>query len=278
MGAAFHDQERTERAERESAALLAIPNRAKLALQAIVSKLKKHHQVGTFAIVGAAHQRDVALSRPNAGECDAHGVDAGQLLAHEGARGPGHAVDDRDIAGQQVGELSEKQGRPQIVHQVFVEEHVGPRRLRQGAEDRPVHRLVALAAAGRDNHVHVPEQRGIALATGAVERETGRIGSDPLPGLHLPLVTLLRDLLVEIDRRERMDDVGREGFCIDDRLRRVEPLPVRVQPLAQTRQNADAGDPGFVRRFSHERAPSWETRCAPPPLPYSGATAGRETA
>src|SRR3982074_761376 len=83
-GRAFHDQERPERAERESAALLAIPNRAKLALQAIVSKLKKHHQVGTFAIVSAAQQRDVALSRPDACERDTHRVDAGQLLAHEG--------------------------------------------------------------------------------------------------------------------------------------------------------------------------------------------------
>ena len=75
-----------------------------------------------------------------------------------------------------------------------------------------IDRLVALAAAGGDDHVHARQQLGIALGAGAVEREAGRIGADPLPGFHLALVALLRDLLVELDRRERMDDVGREGL------------------------------------------------------------------
>jgi hypothetical protein len=38
----------------------------------------------------------------------------GPFLTHEGARGAGDAVDDRDVAGEQIGELSQKQRRPQI--------------------------------------------------------------------------------------------------------------------------------------------------------------------
>jgi len=32
-----------------------------------------------------------------------------------------HAMDDGDVAGEQVGELAKKQRRPQIVHQPLVE-------------------------------------------------------------------------------------------------------------------------------------------------------------
>ena len=83
--------------------------------------------------------------------------------------------------------------------------------LRQAGQDRGVDRDVALAAAGGDDHVGAREHVGVALDAGGVEREPGGIGADALPRLHLALIALLRDLLVEIERRERMHDVGREG-------------------------------------------------------------------
>ena len=96
----------------------------------------EQQQILALAVVRAADQRDVALSGGDARERDAHGVDAGRLLAHEGARGAGDAVHDRDVAGEQVGELRQEQRRPQVAHQPFVEEGVGIGGLAQAGEDR----------------------------------------------------------------------------------------------------------------------------------------------
>ena len=191
---------------------LALPDRRERVLQSVAAELVEHQQVRALAVVGAADQRDVALAGLDARQRDAHRIDAGGFLAHEGARGAGDAVHDRDIAGEQVGELRQEQRRPQVAHQPFVEE--GVRVLGAAAvprQDGGVDRDVALAAAGRDDHVRAREEFGVALDAGGVERKAGRIGADALPRLHLPLVALLRDLLVEVERRERMHDVGREG-------------------------------------------------------------------
>ena len=163
----------------------------------------------------AADQRELALSGGDARERDAHRVDAGRLLAHEGARGAGDAVHDRNVAGEQVGELRQEQRRPQVAHQPFVEEGAGI-----GGLGLPV-RIVPSTATSRSPPPAATimsmraEQLGVALDAGVREREPGRIGADPLPRLHLALVALLRDLLVEIERRERMDEIGREGLGID---------------------------------------------------------------
>ena len=53
---------------------------------------------------------------------DAERVDPGGFLTHEGARGAGDAVDDADIAREQVRELGQEQGRPQVVQEPLVEE------------------------------------------------------------------------------------------------------------------------------------------------------------
>ena len=74
-------------------------------------------------------------------------------------------------------------------------------RVRQRRQNGAVGRDVALAAAGRDDHVGARQNIRIALDAGRFEREAGGIGADPLPRLHLALIAFFRDLLVEIERR-----------------------------------------------------------------------------
>ena len=87
----------------------------------MLAEFIEHQQIGPLAIMRAADQRDVALSGADARKRDTHRIDAGEFLAHEGARGAGHAVHDRDIAGEQIGELRQEQCRAQIAHQPLVE-------------------------------------------------------------------------------------------------------------------------------------------------------------
>ncbi|KIT81882.1 hypothetical protein QT20_00080, partial [Staphylococcus aureus] len=137
-------------------------------------------------------------------------VDAGGFLAHEGARGPAHAVNDRDIAGKQIGELCQEQRRPQFVHQLFVEDGGRQVTLRVGIHDRQGDIEVTLAAAGRDDHVHPRQDFLIAFDAGGIQRQPGGISADPLPQLHLALIALLRDLGVEADGGDRMNHIWRE--------------------------------------------------------------------
>ena len=65
-------------------------------------------------------------------------------------------MDDRDIAGEQIGELRQEQRRPQIVHQPFVEKAGRRIALCGGVQDGDIDREIALAAAGGDDHVHPP--------------------------------------------------------------------------------------------------------------------------
>ena len=78
-----------------------------------------------------------------------------------------------------------------------------------------VDREVALAAAGGDDHVHPAEDFLVAFDAGRIQRQPGGIGADALPGFHLALIALFRDLGVEGDRRQRMHDVGREALVVD---------------------------------------------------------------
>ena len=107
-----------------------------------------------------------------------------------------------------------------------------------------VGRNVALAAGGRHDHVGVVEEFGLAGKTCVRERETGGIDPHPLPQLHLALVALFRDLLVEVERTERMHDVGREALVVvGRRIAALEMTPRRLEPLAKARDETDAGDP-----------------------------------
>ncbi len=153
--ALFQDQECAERAEHHAAG--AIPDRPVVAAQHVSAGVVEQQQVLTLAVVRAAHQRDVALPGGNARERDAHRIDPRRFLAHEGARRADDAMDDRDIAGEQVGQLRQEQRRPQIAHQPLVEEGAGIGGLPAIGQDRAVDRDVALAAAGGDDHVHAAE-------------------------------------------------------------------------------------------------------------------------
>jgi hypothetical protein len=82
----------------------------------VAAKPVEHQQIMPLAVVGAADQRDIALAGLDARMRDPHRVDAGLLLAHEGARGAGDAMHDRDVAGEQVGELRQNSvGRRSLI-------------------------------------------------------------------------------------------------------------------------------------------------------------------
>src|SRR5215813_13678003 len=134
-------------------------------------------------------------------------------------------------------------------------------------QDRRIYCDVALAAAGRHDHVHAREQLGIALYAGIGESEPGGIGADPLPGLHLPLVALFRNLFVEVERRERVHQVGSKALGVELDSPVGESLPMRLGAFAEAGHDADAGDPNLAWRISHERGPRWGTRGSRPSSP-----------
>src|SRR6266508_4154390 len=169
--------------------------------------------------------------------------------------------------------VREEPRRPQIAHQPFVEEGFGIGGFGLVGEDRRVDRDVALAAAGRDDHVHAREQIGIALHAGIGKGKPRRIGADPLPWFHLALVALLRDLFVQVERCERMHRVGSEALGVDLDSPFGKPLPVRLGAFAEAGDDADAGDPSLAWRISHERGPPWGIRGSRPSSPYWRGTA-----
>ena len=60
---------------------------------------------------------------------------------------------ERDVAGEKVRQLREKESGAQIAHQPFVDEGVALFRFAHVGEDRGIDRDIALAAAGGDDHV-----------------------------------------------------------------------------------------------------------------------------
>jgi hypothetical protein len=64
--------------------------------------------------------------------------------------------------------------------------------------------------------MHIGNQ---AARPGMVNRQACGIGAKPLPGFHLALVTLFRDLRIKAERRQRMHREGREACRIHHRLR-----------------------------------------------------------
>jgi len=72
----------------------------------------------------------------------------------------------------------------------------------------------ALAAGSGDDDLQLALGLGILLQPGGVEGEAGGVDAEALPGLHLALVGLLRDLAVELERLQRMDRIGREADLV----------------------------------------------------------------
>ena len=144
---------------------------------------------------------------------------------------------DRDVAGEQIGELRQEQGRAQVAHQPFVEKS-----FRTG---RPWHAWPGWRASTAWSRSPPPaatimsmraSRSALPFTPASVERKPGRVGADPLPGFHLALVALLRDLPVEIERRERMDEIGSEGLGIRVAAAVGEACPMRLARLRRGRR------------------------------------------
>ncbi len=208
----------------------------------VAGQLIAKQHVGMFGLERAADQDMRRLAGADARRGCLDGGDAGTFLAHEGARRAGHLVDDRDVAGEQVGKLRQKQRRPQFGGQFLVEQHVAVVAAFGRGENVGVDRLVALAAAGSHHHVHGRAEIVIALDAGVVQRHAGGVGAEPLPGFHLPLVAALGDLQVPVDLRQRVDGVGREARGFEHRLQAGldELAPMRIRTFSQRRDKADA--------------------------------------
>ncbi len=124
-------------------------------------------------------------------------------------------------------------------------------RLADAGEDAGVDLNVALAAAGGNDHIGVIEEFGIAGDASVGEREARGIDPVALPRFHLSLIALFRNLLVERERRQSVDDVRREALVVvRRRIAALDMSPGGLKPLAETREQTDAGDP-HLAAFSH---------------------------
>jgi hypothetical protein len=176
-------------------------------------------------------------------------------------------MDQRNIAGKQVGQLRQKQSRAQITHQALVKKGAGLVGFADTGKNCIIGCNVAFAAARRDDHVGAVKQFGVAGNAGVAQCQAGGIGAGALPEFHLALVRFLRDLLVEAHRRKLMHDVRSERLVVvKRRIASLEVIPIRFHPLAETREQTDAGDPhlaatshftgslkGYCRRSAQSR-------------------------
>src|SRR5271156_1276590 len=245
--AAFKHQERTHIAEHEAAMRAAIPNWRECFLQRNAGFFEDQKNIPPRGVVGAAHERQVALSGGDARLGDTHRVDAGRLLAEERARGSDDTVNDRNIAGEQIGKLCQEQGGAQIAHQPFVEEPARLGHFEHACEDAAIGLGITFAAGGGNDQIGAVEQIGFAGEAGIAERKTGGVDADALPHLHLPLIAFLRYLLIEIHRSERMHDVGCKAFVVvRRRITAFEMIPRRLETFAQASDETNAGDPNVA--------------------------------
>ena len=182
--ARFEDEEGADRAEHRRRRPCRAAPRPEIGAPAQAQPPPAQYEDHVLALgdAGAADEEDVALAGADAPPGDLDGADAGDLLAHEGARRAGDLVDDRDVAGDEVGELRQEERRAEVVGQALVEERrLRRRRVREALEDGRVGRHVALAAVGGDDHVGVAEDVEVAGDAGVVEREARGVGAEPLP-------------------------------------------------------------------------------------------------
>ncbi|MNI03158.1 hypothetical protein D3C73_560540 [compost metagenome] len=177
--------------------------------------------------------------------------DAGSLFTHEGARGTGDLVDDRDISGHQIGELREEERRPQFRRKLLVQQNVAVVALQGFIDDQRIDLDVALTATGGDNHVHRGACFGIFFETGVIKRQTGGKDAEPLPVFHLALVAF-DDLGGPVDFRKRMDRIRREALGFHGRLAggdRRQERDMRILADALTGDNANTGDHNIIVRL-----------------------------
>ena len=71
-----------------------------------------------------------------------------------------------------------------------------------------IHRDVTLSTASGHHQMHIGNK---AACPGMVNGKPGGIGAKPLPGFHLALITLFRDLRIKAEGGQRMHRKGREA-------------------------------------------------------------------
>lgn len=219
-----------------------------------LDRLDHQDDVETLGRKCTADQRVARLTGLDAGKGRLDRGNAGRLFAHESARRTRDLVHDGDVAGEKVGKLRQKQRRAQLRRQLLVQEPFAVVALQRLVDDERVDIDVALAAAGRDDHVHAAAGFETVLETSVVERQAGSENAETLPVLHLPLVAALRNLLRPVDFRQRVDRIGCETFRFDAnprRLGRAEQRHMRLGADALARHDAYPGDHHIVRGFRH---------------------------
>ncbi|MCC0013163.1 MAG: hypothetical protein H6877_07565 [Rhodobiaceae bacterium] len=112
-------------------------------------------------------------------------------------------MDDRDVAGNEIRQLRQKQGRAQFVRQPLDQHARTVVGLQHLPCDLVVDGNIAFTCRRRPRSFHAIEKIRIARRR-IVDGQTCRIDPEPLPGFHLALVAALCDLFrqVELDHRE----------------------------------------------------------------------------
>ena len=170
------------------------------------------------------------------------------------------------LPARKIRKLGQEERRPEIAHQPLVQEHAGVFRFADAREDLAVHGVVALAPARRDDELHPGFQGGVGLGLRRVERQPGGVDAELLPGLHLALVGLFRDLPVEVEGHGRVDRVGREPLRVEARRKpRPERVQMRLDPLARAGDQTQARNDDLAHQSVSAR-PSQRTleRTSPP--------------
>ncbi len=146
----------------------------------------------------------------------------------------GHAVDDRNIAGKEIGQLLQEEARQQIVHQPLVEKRGTIFSLRGARKDGAVDSDISLPSTRGDDHVHTAQNAGVAFDTRRVQRGPCRVRTDLLSNTHLTLIAFPRNLFSEIDRAQRMNKVRRILAGIGRWPAVHEAVPMRLRTFTQT--------------------------------------------
>ena len=216
--ARLQHQESGPAAEDEAAALgRAVPDGPERLLPEEAAHLVDQEHVRPLGVVGAADQEDVVLAGGDAGLGDRGSRRRRALSSPMKVReAPVTPCTIEMLPASRFESWARKSvGRRSLIRR-SLRNTPGSAALRMPVRICAVDGVVALAAARRDDEVHAAFQAGVVLRAGGIEREPGGVDAEALPGLHLALVGLLRDLPVVVERHRRMDRVGREG-------RRVEP-------------------------------------------------------
>ncbi len=223
MFARFEHQEGADRAEDHAAAIfrLARPERLPVADDMALHRFDQQDHVQPFGGKGTANQRMGRLPGLDTGKGGFDRRNAGRFFAHEGARRTGDLVHDGDIAGQQIGELRQKQRRAQFGRQLFVQQLFAVVALQRFVDDQANRqRCRARRRQPRRSCPSSRRHRASSLKPASSSARPAAEHTETLPVFHLALIAALGDLLRPVDFRQRMHRIGRETLRLDPDSRR----------------------------------------------------------